>query len=147
LDWPSLVKRYVWDDDKTPYLVRPGALTPVQARSELFVYAVLLSILAAGVTVVAAVGETRVGALASPVVVAHALSVVVAAIALGLTGHPSAALYCASAPLALVIGALAGLVRPGMTGGERVVLAAAGVVWVGYAARVIRIARRLHGRD
>lgn len=147
VNWPSLVKRYVWDDDKTPYLVRPERLTATQARNELFVYAVLLSILAAGLTLVAAVAHARLGPVAAASLVLYGLALAVGAIALGVTGHPAAALACASGPVVMAIAALAGGLRPAMSGAERVVLTAVAIVWLGYAARVVRIARRLHGRE
>lgn len=147
MDWPGLVRKYVWDEEKTPYLVRSDRLTPAQARSELFVYALLLGILAALMAVAAAGGDARLGPLASLGVALYALSILVAAIVLGVSGHPAAAAYCATAPLALGLGALAGLLRPGMAGAERMLLAGLSVVWLGYAARVVRIARRLHRRN
>jgi hypothetical protein len=98
LDWPGLVKRYVWDDDRTPYFARAGRLTPAQARSELFIYAFLLAVLSSLVTVIAAVGEGRAGVLGSPAIAVYAVTVLVAAILLGVTGHPLAAGYCATAP-------------------------------------------------
>jgi len=147
VDWPGLVRKYVWDQERTPYLVRSDRLTPGQARSELFAYAFLLGILASVVIVLALAGGERVGALASPAVALYAVTILLGAIALGATGHPTAALYCATAPLALWLGALLGALRPGMPGGERVVLALVSALWLGYAVRVVRIARRLDGRD
>lgn len=146
MGWPDLVRKYVWDEEKTPYLVRSGRLRPGQARSELFVYAFLLAILAAVVAVVAATGDDRLGPLASPEVALYALTILAAAIVLGVSGHPAAAAYCATAPVAVGLGALAGVLRPDMAGAETVVLAAFGVLWLGYATRIVRIARRLHGQ-
>ena len=147
MDWPGLVKRYVWDDDRTPYFARAGRLTPTQARSELFIYAFLLAVLSSLVTVIAAVGEGRAGVLGSPAIAVYAATVLVAAILLGVTGHPLAAGYCATAPVAVGLAALAGVLRPGMMAGEQVVLTGLSLLWLGYAARVVRIARRLHGRE
>ena len=147
MDWPGLVRKYVWDEEKTPHLVRADRLTPAQARSELFVYAFLLAILAAAVTLIAVLGRGRGGALGSPAVALYAVTVLVAAVSLWLRGQPAAALYCATAPLATGAAALAGVLRPDMAGSERLVVAAASGLWLGYAARIIRVARRLHGRD
>ena len=146
MDWPGLVRKYVWDDEKTPYLVRSDRLRPGQARSELFVYAFLLAILAAVIVVVAAAGDGRVSPLASPEVALYALTILAAAIVLGVSGHPVAAAYCATAPVAVGLGALAGVLRPDMGGAETLVLAALSVLWLGYAARIVRVARRLHGQ-
>ncbi|MGH7314426.1 MAG: hypothetical protein ACREJV_14720 [Candidatus Rokuibacteriota bacterium] len=147
MDWPRLVKKYVWDDDRTPYFARAGRLTPAQARSELFVYAFLLAVLSSLVAVIAAAGEGRPGLRGSPAIALYAATVLLGAILLGATGHPVAAGYCATAPVAVGLAALAGVLRPGMVGGEQVVVGALSLLWLGYAARVVRIARRLHGRD
>jgi hypothetical protein len=145
VDWPSLVRKYVWDAEKTPYLVPSDRLTPRQIRNELFVYAFLLAMLAAVVLVVAAADGHRPGLLASPAVAAYALTLLAAAIGLGATGHPVAAGYCATAPLAMSLGAVLGLLRPAMTGAEIVGLAALGALWLAYAARVVRMTLRLRG--
>jgi uncharacterized membrane protein len=147
LDWPTLVRRYVWDEERTPYFVRSDRLTRAQARSELFAYAFFLAILASVVTVLATVGQGRADALASPLVALYAVTIVLAAVGLGVAGHPTAAYYCGTAPVALGLGALAGVLRPGMAGGEMILLAGLSALWLGYAARVVRVARRLHGLD
>jgi hypothetical protein len=146
VDWPGLVRRYVWDEEKTPYLVRAERLTGAQARSELFVYAFLLAILASVVSVVAVLGQDRAGTLATPVVALYAATILVGAIVLGTAGSPAAAWYCATAPVAAWLAALTGAFRPGMEMGERLVLAVASALWMAYAVRVVRIARRLHRR-
>ena len=146
MDWPGLVRKYIWDEEKTPYLLRSDSLTPGQVRSELFAYAFLLAILASVVLVVAAAGNRSIGLLASPAVALYAVTVLVGAIVLGVSGHPTAATYCATAPVATGLGALLGVLRPEMTGGETLVMVVFSALWLGYAARVVRIARRLHGR-
>jgi apolipoprotein N-acyltransferase len=145
VDWPTLVRRYVWSEERTPYLVRPERLTRVQARSELFAYGLLLATLAALVAVVAGLGGQRPGPPAARGVALYAGTVAAAAVALGATAHPAAAWYCATAPLAMALGALAGGLRPDMSGLEVFGFASLAALWLGYAARVVRIARRLHG--
>lgn len=147
MDWPGLVRKYIWDEERTPYLVRTDRLTARQARSELFVYAFLLALLAAAVSAVALAGDTWRGGVAAPIVALYALTVLAAAVVLGITGRPAAAAYCATAPLAMVCAAVFGVLRSDMTGSERVVMTAAGVLWLGYAARIVRIVRRLRGLD
>ncbi|MBI2204814.1 MAG: hypothetical protein HYU41_13270 [Candidatus Rokubacteria bacterium] len=146
MDWPGLVRKYVWDEERTPYLVRTDRLTARQARSELFVYAFLLALLAMAVSAIALFGDTWRGG-ASPVAAVYALTILAAAVMLGVTGRPAAAAYCATAPLAMVCAAVFGVLRSDMTGAERVVMTAAGILWLGYAARIIRIVRRLGGLD
>jgi hypothetical protein len=146
VDWPGLVKRYVWDEEKTPYLVRPGRLTPRQARSELFVYAFLLAVLAAVLVLVAAAGDRPGLRVGSPAVTLYGLALLGAAIVLGTTAHPAAAAGCATAPLVTALAALVGLLPPGASGAERAGLAAFSALWLGYAARAVRITLRLRGQ-
>src|SRR5688572_9123185 len=137
-DPPSLLKRYVWDDDKTPYLVRPERMSAEQAWSELFAYTVLLT---AGATIVA-LGALAGGALGGPVAGLYAVTVGAAALLLGARGHDLAARYCVSAPAMLAIGVLADVVRPGMGFTERLVLLIGCALWLAYACRAVRVARR-----
>lgn len=141
LDWPGLVRRYVWHDERTPYLVRAERLTPGQARSELFVYGLLLAVLASLVAVVSVLGRPGEGNLTMPGLALYAVALAFGAIALGASGHPLAAWLCATAPLILELGIL---VRPGMTINERVTFLTAGALWLAYALRVVRITYRLH---
>jgi hypothetical protein len=147
LDWPSLVRRYVWHEERTPYLVRAERLTPGQARSELFVYGLLLATLAAVVAVISILFGPDGTLLASPAVALYALLLVGGAIALGVGGHPRAAWLCATAPLVMELAILARVLRPGASTNERITLLTVGALWLAYALRVVRIARRLHGKS
>jgi hypothetical protein len=144
LDWLSLVRRYVWHEERTPYLVRAERLTPRQARSELFAYGLLLAILAAIVAVVSALGRAPDGVLAVPGITLYAVALALGAVVLGAHGHPVAAWLCITAPLALELGVLGGVVRPGASTNERITLLTLGALWLGYGIRVVRIAHRLH---
>jgi len=43
--WYNFIKRYVWDDSRTPYLIKPINLNRYQADKELYIYALFLTIL------------------------------------------------------------------------------------------------------
>jgi hypothetical protein len=146
VDWPGLFRRYVWHEERTPYLVGAERLTPPQARSELFVYGLLLATLASLVAVVSALAGTEPGLLGAPGVALYAATLVLGAIVLGARGHPLAAWFCATAPLVMELGILADALRPGMSANERITLLTLGALWLAYALRVVRIARRLHAR-
>jgi hypothetical protein len=145
VDWPSLVRKYVWDEHKTPYLLSASRLSPRQAWNELFVYSFTLAMLASVAAVLAALGVTAASPVRSSIVALYAVSVVIAAIALGATGWPAAARYCTTAPVAMALGALTGALRPGMSWGEVMAIAAVSVLWLRYAARVVRLTERLRG--
>jgi hypothetical protein len=145
LDWVGLVRRYVWHEERTPYLVRPERLTQAQGRSELFVYAFLLATLGSAIALAAASGGLWGGPL-GPAVALYAGTLAVGAVALGVTWHPAAARYCLTAPLLLALAALLGVARPGMEPGERLAVGALAGLWLAYALRVVRISRRLAAR-
>ena len=100
LNWEKFVKRYVWNDERTPYLTRVANLTRVQAHYELFGYSLLMSVLFGVLSVMTLSGKLPHGGAA--IVPVYAFTVCCAAVILGFTRHPWAALWCAGAPLAVL---------------------------------------------
>ena len=131
LDWEKLVRRYVWHDERTPYFTRVANLTRRQAHYELFAYAVFMGVLS-GVIAVAAPSNW---------VSLYAFSVCCAALLLGMTRHPWAAIWCACAPLA----ALAWFALAGFPAGpeiaEKTLLVVAALAGLTYSRRVVAVAR------
>jgi hypothetical protein len=131
LDWEKLVRRYVWHDERTPYFTRVAHLTRRQANYELFAYAVFMGVLA-GVLAVLSPGSA---------VSLYAFSVCCAALLLGVTGHPWAALWCAGAPFAaLAYWALAGF-DPRLETLDRAVLIVVALSGLVYSPRIVAVAR------
>ena len=130
--WESWIKRYVWDDERTPYLVAPERMTKRQADYEIFAYSVFLSCL----FFIAALAS----ASSTPVTL-YTLSVLASAVILGFTKHASAAAYSATAPIAAALYlALGGF--PGDLGMlDYIVITALIVLWAAYSFRVISIAK------
>jgi hypothetical protein len=131
LDWEKLVRRYVWHDERTPYFTRVANLTRRQAHYELLAYAIFMGV-AAGVIAVAAPSNW---------VSLYAFSVCCAALLLGMTRHPWAAIWCALAPL----GALAGFAvegfHPRLETAEKALLVAAALAGLAYSRRLVAVAR------
>lgn len=140
MDWDKAFKKYVWDDQKTPYLTAPDRLTQVQAGYELYAYSLFLGIL---FTVVAIAGLTGTGHTGKAYGVAlYAFTAVCAAILLGATRHYYAALYCASAPpCALLFFYLYGF-HPNLGAIDHGVILVFVVLWFRYALRVVAIGKR-----
>jgi hypothetical protein len=135
LDWEKLVKRYVWNDERTPYFTRVAHLTSRQAHYELFAYALFMGVLFGVISVTLIPGWVSL----------YAFSVCCAAILLGATRHPWAALWCAGAPLAaLLYFALHGF-HPNVDTGEKIILVGAVLLWLAYAPRVVAVARAWPG--
>lgn len=141
LDWEKLVKRYVWHDERTPYLTRVARLSPRQARYEIFAYAVFMVVLF-GVLALAALSP-RAPHAGAGIVPLYAFSVLCAAVVLGATRHLAAALWCALAPLgALAYFGVFGF-HPGLEAADRAVLVVFVLAWLAYGARVVAIARAM----
>jgi hypothetical protein len=139
LDWEKLFKRYVWDDDKTPYLTRVGNLSRTQAHYELFGYSLFMGVLFGVLAVVTLSSKLPHGDAA--IVPIYAVTVCCAAILLGLTRHPWAALWCAGAPLAaLAYFAIWGF-HPNLEVGDQALLLVVALAWLLYSRRVVAVAR------
>jgi len=131
LDWEKLVRRYVWHGERTPYFTRIANLTRRQAHYELLAYAIFMGV-ASGVIAVAAPSNW---------VSLYAFSVCCAALLLGMTRHPWAALWCAFAPLAALAGfALEGF-HPRLETAEKVLLVLAALAGLAYSRRLVAVAR------
>ncbi len=144
MDWYGSLKKYVWNEERTPYLVPPRKLTPSQARSEIFVYTLFLGILFAVVTAVSAGAAVERDEFSALAVTAYGASVLGAAILLGWRKDARAALYCLSAPVAVLLALFAGWLPPGLAGIDKAVILVIAVLWLAYAFRAVGVARA-HG--
>ena len=131
LDWEKLVKRYVWHDERTPYFTRVAHLTARQAHYELFAYALFMGVLFGVISIAAQ----------SSWVSLYAFSVCCAAILLGTTRHPWAALWCAAAPFAALAHFALNGFHPDLASAERVLLVAVTLAGLAYSWRVVAVAR------
>jgi hypothetical protein len=139
LDWEKLVRRYVWHDEKTPYFTRVEHLTRRQAHYELFGYALFTGVLF-GVLAVAGLSP-KLPHGGAAIVPLYAFSVCCAAVLLGFTRHPWAALWCAGAPLALLGYFAVWGFHPNLETADKVLLVAVVLAWFAYGPRVVAVAR------
>jgi hypothetical protein len=142
-EWEKLVKRYVWNAERTPYFTRVANLSRRQAHYELFGYALLVGVLGAVLSVASLSAELP-HADAEGVSL-YAFSVCCAAVLLGATRHPWAALWCAGAPLALLAYFAVLGFHPALESAEKVLLVAIVVAWLLYSWRTVAVARAWHG--
>lgn len=143
LNWEKLFKRYVWHDERTPYLTRVANLTRLQAQYELFGYSLLMAVLFAALSVASLSNALPHGDTAG--VSIYAFTVCCAAVLLGATRHPWAAIWCAGAPLAvLAYFALWGF-HPGHEFADKAVLITGAIAWLLYSLRVVAVARVWQG--
>lgn len=130
--WERWIKRYVWDDERTPYLVAPERMTRRQANYEIFAYAVFLSCL----FFIAALAMA-----ASPPATFYALSVLGAAVIFGFTKHLAPALYCTTAPIAAALHLALGGFRGDRVTADTVLIIALIMLWAIYSFRIVSIAK------
>ena len=144
LDWEKLFKRYVWHDERTPYLTRVANLTRVQAQYEIFGYALFMGVLS-GVLAVVTLSPTlpHGGTAFVPV---YAFTVCCAALILGFTRHPWAAFWCALAPLAALLYFAVWGFHSGLEFGDQALLVAVALGGLLYSRRLVAVARAWHGR-
>jgi hypothetical protein len=136
-------KRYIWDDERTPYFVPVARMTRRQADYELHAYAVFVGILFAMVAGGALLSQDS--QIRSDAVAVYGLSVVCATIVFGFTKAVPAAWYCAVAPLvALLYFFLYGF-HPSLSAIDHAVLIGFGLIWLRYSLRVVAIARAYPG--
>jgi len=132
-------RKYVWDDQRTPYFVSVARLTRQQAEYETLFYAVITGMLFAMVAVAALSSELPHGNARG--VSLFAFTQVCAALLLGAGVSFWTALYCASAPFAaLLYFSLFGF-HPSLGAVDKTLLVAAMVLWVAYCWRLLAIAR------
>jgi len=132
-------RKYLWDDERTPYRVPVGRLSRRQAGHELLFYSTLSGVLF-GLVAVAALSKQLPHGDAS-VVSLYAFTQVCAALMLGMTRSAWAALYCASAPLAALLYFGVFGFHPSLGILDKVLLVAAMVLWAIYGSRLVSVAR------
>ncbi len=143
MSWDKYLKKYVWDDVKTPYFVRVAKMNKLQAGNEIFAYALFLAVLFAVVSVVSLSGDALHGR--SHAVSIYALSVVCGAIFLGMTKSSYAAYLCASAPLAALLYFFLEGFHPRLGLIDELLLLAVTLAIFRYSLRVVTIAKTYDG--
>ena len=99
--WQDFLKRYVWDEDTTPYFTAVGKLSRGQADSELFFFALMASVMFGVATFASITGQTPFGV--SRVAAVFCFTIVGAAVLVGTIKTVWAALYCTSAPVVVFL--------------------------------------------
>jgi hypothetical protein len=99
----NFLKRYVWDEETTPYLTAVSKLSRSQADSELFFFAIMASVLFGVGTFTSITGQAPYGVSNEAAI--YCFTVVSATVLVGTVKNVYAAIYSGTAPV-LVIGAL-----------------------------------------
>jgi hypothetical protein len=97
MDWEGLFKKYLWNEQTTPYFTKVSELNQRQGRSEIILYSLLLGVFFAIVSIFSiGSGAQEYG----PVAGLYGFSVVCAAVIFGIMKNYYAALYLSASPLA-----------------------------------------------
>lgn len=138
MDFERFVRRYLWDDERTPYLVPVSRLRRAQADHEIFACSLFTGLLFGLVCLVALARGDDGPAL---LVALYALTVVAAALVFATLKLKIAGYWCAAAAPA----ALALYLQVGFGGRldwpDHVLILAVLALWLRYALRVAHLAR------
>lgn len=139
--WEKFVKKYVWDEQTTPFLVSVGRLHRRQADKELFLFVLFLGTPFALVLLGAALRLPQEFTLGRVAAAAYALSVLVALSVLGARRHWLAAAYCLTAPLAILLHFVVDGFPSRMQALDQTIVLVMLIAWLRYTFRVVEIAR------
>jgi hypothetical protein len=145
MDFQRFVRKYVWNDEKTPYLTKVGRLTKRQARSELFIISILIAAFFFVIGMAALLGVSIVAG--SIGIAVYAFAVCSAALILAATHHPIAALAIASAPPVVLLFLLVEGFPPQLHMLDKVLIAVVLLALSVYMLRVRRIANIYPGLE
>jgi hypothetical protein len=139
LNIEKYIRKYVWDDERTPYLVPVARMTRRQADYELHAYAVFVGILfglVAGAALLSQDPQIR-----SEGVAVYGFTVACAALIFGFTKAVPAAWYCAVTPIAALLYFFLYGFHPSLSAIDHAFLIVFGVIWFRYSLRVVSIAQ------
>ena len=139
VQWDGFLKRYVWDDDTTPYLVAVNDLTRRQARSELFAYAVFLGFVFGVASLITLSAQAPGGRSAGMSLFSFVM--VCGAVLLATTHHFWAAAVCSAAAPGTLMWVYLFAQHAKLSAIDDVVIIIFALLWMRYGLRVINIAR------
>ena len=99
--WNEFLKRYVWDEETTPYFTAVPKLSREQADSELFFFALMATVLFGIATFASMSGQAPYGV--SKLAAIYCFTVVAGAVLVGTVKTVYAAIYTMSAPIAALV--------------------------------------------
>ena len=140
LDWEKLFKRYVWDEEKTPYFTAVGRLTRSQADSEIRIYSIFLGILFTVVALASTVEGSPYGRSIDTAF--YGFSVVCASVILAFAKYYPAAIYCAATPAVALVFLFVRGFSPTLVLLDHVVILTVLLLLLRYSFRVLAIVRR-----
>ena len=143
LNLEKYFKKYVWDDQRTPYFVPVERMTRPQADYEVYAYSVFVGILFGVVSGASLLIDDP--ARNSDLVAVGGFVLLCAAIIFGATKQVVAAWSCTAAPAVVLLYFFFYGFPPRLGTIDHVVLIAFMVIWLRYSLRIVVIARAYEG--
>ena len=97
MDWEGLFKKYIWNEQTTPYFTKVSELNQRQGKSEIILYSLLLGVFFAIVSLFSIGSTTEQYGFGAGL---YGFSVVCAAVIFGIMKNYYAALFLSASPLA-----------------------------------------------
>jgi len=141
-NWEKWTKKYVWDENKTPFFIPVDKLTKLQAVKELFLYVVFVGTPFGLIGFLSLAAISRAESIAYLLLMIYSVSVLVALFYLQTTKNHYAAFYTATAPIILLLYLILNGFPPKLHEIEQGVLLVFLLLWLRYAMRIIRITKR-----
>jgi len=148
--WEKYVRKYVWDDDKTPYFIAASKLKQDQANKEIFLFCFFLATPAALIVAAYASALFEKGATGNLTVGLYSASILLCAAFLHIRKSVTAALYAISAPIVLLLHFAINGFASRLHFVEQIGMIIVVLLWLRYTLRVVAIAKLhpgLHTRD
>jgi hypothetical protein len=139
MSWDKQFKKYVWDDEKTPYFTSVANLNRRQASNEIYIYTLFIGTLFCVIALLANTGALPHGR--SFGVALYSFSMVCATIVLGFTKNYLAAWYCGLAPVATLLFFFVLGFRPDSSTMDHVLIFVFVALWLRYSWRIICIGK------
>ena len=139
MSWDKFIKKYIWDDLKTPYLVRVTSMNQSQAGYEILAYAIFLGVLFTVISLASLSDNAPYGR--SLGVSLYAISVVLGTVIFGATKDYVAMLYCSTAPPAVLFYLVIYGFPPNLHLFDKGLLFAVTLMLLCYGFRLMAIAR------
>jgi K+-sensing histidine kinase KdpD len=139
-DFEKLLKRYVWDDDKTPYFTPSHKLNQRQATYEAIAYTIFCVVLFSVVALATLTGAGGHERASGPAVMCFTF--ISAAVIFGFTKNYYSAMWLSTAPVATVAYFFIYGFKPGWHASDQVVVLSFVALWTLYSIRIVSIGRR-----
>ena len=141
MDLQDFVKKYVWDDEKTPYFRSVKRLTRKQANNELYVYACFLILIFLAGELVAISRWTNGGETAAVLIAVYSSAIIFGALSMWRGKSLWGAWLCLTAPVTAFVSFYFDGLQAELETIDKYFLIIFCLLWLRYAVRVLSIVR------